>query len=395
MENLNTSLYSHPIAIYKLNDDEKKLISKLKKSGVNCDSALNIISLSDNQINDLIGFTNDTSLKESLTKLKEKLTSSSNYIRTFIAPISTSSIERELLECLNLIDNFTDFKKEIFFASISSQKEEKFENLSKKYKKTLKSINKLSESIYQELREVFYYRIDKYKNYLKSLSGSDIRLEMPTLYSEFSNEDFYNFIKCIFDLKDDASFSSSTKIDNIDIDECFDNIFQEVVLPCSIDTFRNSFYEYEGFNYSQINNLVPKIQEKGLITIENKKVVSACLTFKTAIIQLLLQEKREIPWNEIIEKITQKGLFHGEPLSQEEFENNLGLYSSVIKSSEDSFVHVNYSNLTMEMIDRCIDKINSLFTSEEISKLPLDKIHSMLNEKITLFELQHILFFMN
>ena len=29
MENLNTSLYSHPIAVYKLNSDEKKLLSKL------------------------------------------------------------------------------------------------------------------------------------------------------------------------------------------------------------------------------------------------------------------------------------------------------------------------------------------------------------------------------
>ena len=50
MENLNNELYTHPIAIYKLNKNERNILAKLKKSGIYTNRALDIISLDDKKL---------------------------------------------------------------------------------------------------------------------------------------------------------------------------------------------------------------------------------------------------------------------------------------------------------------------------------------------------------
>ncbi len=386
METLNNESYMYPIAIHKLSSEEKDIIKRLKKTGINCKNVLDIITIDDDQINTYCSqFANDINFKNALNKLKNKITTSPEYIRKYMAPISFSSIQRELMECLDYIKAFPDDRQNFFKASIVPNSD--IQSLSTQFNMTLRMAKKEFKNLYEELQSVLCYKSEKYKNYFMSVDTNDIRLEMPELWSKFSNDSFYIFIKNMFELDED--FSTSNQIDNIDIDECFDNIFSEVVMPCSIETFRNSFYEYEGLNYTQINSLVPQIEKRGLVTIENKKVVSAKLTFKTSVIQILLQSQKDLTWDDILQKINYQKLFTSSIPSKEEFIDSLGLYDSVIQVSEDNFIHADKSNVTMDLIDRCVDKIQKIKNTS--SQISLEELQKKLNEKISIFELKHIM----
>lgn len=386
MENLNNELYTHPIALYKLSKNERNVLAKLKKNGIYTNQALDIINLDDEKLDEFKDLLfSDPSLKPMIVSLKNKILNTPDCIRKFIAPISFSSMQRELIEVLNYVRTFKAKEQDLFDTVIFKKDSE--ENFCNKYGVKEGGIKKLLNSMFKELRTVLFYNTTKYKNYLKNNSSLDIRLEMPELYSKFNSDLFYSFIKIVFDFEDDYKFQTNA-IDDIDINECFDNIFQEITLPCLVHTFRNSFYEIEGLNYSQINALMPKIEAQGLIEIENKKVVSAKLSFKTAVIQVLLQSKNEMKWDDILKAIKDKKYFLGAPQTQDEFEASLGLYDSVIKASEDKFIHIKNSNLSIDVIDDAIDFIN-----DEMSKNPnisVSDLHAKCKMPISIYELEHI-----
>ena len=386
MENLNNELYTHPIAIYKLNKNERNILAKLKKSGIYTNRALDIISLDDEKLDeykDLIF--KDPSIKPLIVNLKDKIINTPGCIRKFIAPISFSSMQRELIEVLDYIKTFKKKEQDLFNAFVYDN--ESIENYAAKNNSKESIILKHKNNIFKELRTVLFYNTSKYKNYLKNNSSLDIRLEMPELYSMIQGESFYTFIKNIFDFEDSYKFGASS-IDNIDITECFNNIFQEIELPCPINTFRNSFYEIEGLNYSQINTLMPQIEAQGLIEVKDKKVVSAKLQFKTAVIQVLLQEHSELSFDDILKEIKLKHLYDGKPQSQEDFENSLGLYDSVIKASKDSFIHIKNSNLTIDTIDNVINFIET--EKEKNPNISIGDLKDKIKMPISVFELEHI-----
>lgn len=386
MENLNNELYTHPLALYKFNKDERNVIAKLKRSGIYTNRALDIISIDDDKLSqykDLIS--KEPSLQPLIIELKNKILTAPDYIRKFIAPISFSSMQRELLEVLNHIKTLKKKDQEIFDIVIFNH--EKIDDYCKQHKMNESLIHKHKNLIFKELRTVLFYNTTKYKNYIKSNSSLDIRLEMPELYSKFQGDSFYIFIKNIFDFEDDFQLISNT-IDDIDIQECFNNIFQEIALPCTVNAFRNSFYEIEGLNYSQINELMPKIEKQGLIQIKDNKVISANLQFKTAIIQVLLQSDKEMTWNEILDQIKLKNLYLGVPQSKQEFESALGLYDSVIKVSDNSYLHIKNSNLSIDIIDNCIQFINAKM--EINPKITIQELYSKVNMPISIFEFTHI-----
>ena len=386
MENLNNELYTHPIALYKLNKAERSIIAKLKKNGIYTNRALDIISLDDEKLDgykELI--MKEPSLKPLIVNLKNKILTTPGCIRTFIAPISFSSMQRELLEVLDYIKTFKKKDQDLFNFIVF--RNDSIENYSINYNVKESAAIKHKNNIFKELRSVLFYNTSKYKNYLKNNQSLDIRLEMPELYSKFQGDSFYTFIKNIFDFEDSYKFEA-TSIENIDVDECFNNIFQEIALPCPTNTFRNSFYEIEGLNYSQINALMPQIEAQGLIEIKNNKVVSAKLQFKTAVIQVLLQEHGELNWDEILKEIRLKNLYLGTPQSQEDFENSLGLYDSVIKASKDSFIHIKNSNLTIDTIDNIINFIE--IEKEKNPNISLGDLKEKIKMPISVFELEHI-----
>ncbi|MGI6680551.1 MAG: hypothetical protein ACOX3T_03575 [Bdellovibrionota bacterium] len=387
MENLNNELYTHPIAVHKLNKSERSVLAKLKKNGIYNNSAMDIICLDDKKLDKYKNLiSSEPSLKPLIFKLKDKILNSPDCIRKFIAPISFSSIQRELLEVLEYRNSLKKKDQELFEIFIYEKSDVKNYQAKNNLKET--AIQRLKNGLLKELRTVLLYSPSRYRNYLKNNDSHDMKLEMPELYSRFQSDTFYKFIKNIFDFEEDFEFQKDD-IDDIDISECFNDIFQEIALPCTMQVFRNSFYEIIGLNYAKINTLMPKIEAQGLIEIKDKKVVSAKLQFKTAMVQVLLQSNREMSWKEMLESIKENNLFHGKAQLKQDFDDSLGLYDSIIKASNDTYIHVKNSNLTFDTIDKCIDIITN--ERKRNPMITLDKLQAKINMPISVFEIEHIL----